>query len=604
MIDFNRNNLDLSSSPYLRQHADNPVYWQEWKPEVLDYARQEQKSILVSVGYATCHWCHVMAREAFSDSTVAQLLNDDFVAIKVDREQRPDIDQFMMSFLVNQSGSGGWPLNVFLTPDQKPFFALTYAPVQSRYGMPGFAELLEQVRAFSSCGDFPDWSPERLTPRHTDQSKLLQGLQIGYDPQYGGFGPQHKFPPHSTLLFMLHYYAENPDDKLESMVRKTLDEMALGGLHDHLQGGFYRYCTDRQWRIPHFEKMLYDQVMLLWTYSMAARVFASNRYRDIAKGIIKCLEESYQQDGLFLSAHDADTNHEEGGTYVWSYQDLKETLSSAEFKVVSQAYKIRPEGNFEGKYHLMREDWPCKVKDQAILKQAEQKLLAARRKRPQPFKDQKVVTAWNALAGVALIQAYRYLEDCNLMTDAWELYQNLMARHFEHGKLIRSSIVTDAGLRKNETEYLEDYAAVLLLVTFLEEEGYPVEEDRKALTERVLDYKSDKGWLSAKNHDFLEMPAETFDHPTPSPGALAELALTRARIFAGTIEFDDLDFHTPLQEDFWNVSILLRRGQFHLIHSPEPLAWQSVPINTIQKKDKVSLDCYGGVCKQLDQKLA
>ncbi|MBE0678302.1 MAG: thioredoxin domain-containing protein, partial [Bacteroidales bacterium] len=321
---WHRNNLDSSSSPYLRQHAGNPIWWQEWNSETLAHAAAENKPVLVSVGYATCHWCHVMAGEAFSDPETADYLNANFVSIKTDREQRPDIDQYMMNFIQAQTGSGGWPLNVFLTPGLKPVHALTYAPVRTSGNRYSFLHIAQAVIEFiEQRGDnIMSFSRSEQEAPLADAEQLTESLGEYFDSEFGGFGAGQKFPPHSTLLFMLYHMAVNDEAKaaektsveegaedltsedvtsgeyksngetgtVSQIVTTTLDTMMMRGLNDHLQGGIYRYCVDREWTIPHFEKMLYDQAMALWSYSLAYRVTAREHYRTMAEKIVKSLD--------------------------------------------------------------------------------------------------------------------------------------------------------------------------------------------------------------------------------------------------------------------------------------------------------------------------
>ena len=262
MINFNKNNLDQAASLYLQQHKDNPIHWQEWSTEVLEHAKKNQKIILVSVGYAACHWCHVMAQEAFSNKEIALFLNQHFVCIKVDREQRPDIDHYMMNFMQETQGQGGWPLNVFLTPDQKPFLAVTYVPITDGYGLPGFLDLLQHIqKSYQQQGPkIPTYHPHTHALELVEEQQLIEVIKNYFTGAGFGAGPQ--FPPHNTLLFLLSWYEQHKDREIKDILEKILDVMAQGGLHDHLQGGFYRYCIDESWTIPHFEKMLYDQAKI------------------------------------------------------------------------------------------------------------------------------------------------------------------------------------------------------------------------------------------------------------------------------------------------------------------------------------------------------
>ncbi len=279
---YRRNNLDRSASPYLRQHRDNPVWWQEWSADVLAAAAARKKPLFVSVGYSTCHWCHVMAGEAFSDPATAEFLNRHFICVKVDRETRPDIDQYLMRFLLAQSGSGGWPLNVFLTPDLRPVFALTYAPARAGAGMPPLAALAERVLDYLTP---PVADVRPFASRPGEARGGCRGQRAGRaagratTPCTAASARGQKFPPHSTLLFMLYRLCLGADPELAAACRLTLDAMRLGGLHDHLQGGIFRYCVDPEWTIPHFEKMLYDQAMALWCFALAEKVLGGGSVR-------------------------------------------------------------------------------------------------------------------------------------------------------------------------------------------------------------------------------------------------------------------------------------------------------------------------------------
>jgi len=478
MIDFDRNNLDKALSPYLQQHKDNPIYWQEWSKEVLSYAEKQKKILFVSVGYATCHWCHVMAAEAFSDLEVADYLNENFVPIKVDREQRPDIDNYLMSFLVKTQGQGGWPLNAFLQPDLKPILAVTYVPLIPNYGMMPFIDLLKFVKnAYDKAGYSPikDISPPNVKEEIEEQD-LIKSIKNNVDKTYGGFGHGMKFPPHNTLLFLLSYLEKTKDNDVKNVIEVTLHHMATKGLHDHLQGGFYRYCTDEDWTIPHFEKMLYDQAMLLWVYSIAYHILKKDEYKIIAEKIIKCLKETFEEDGMFYSAHDADTDHHEGLTYLWTDKELKEILGN-DFNRFTEIYEISEYGNFEGKNHLIK-------KKNEYLKEIENKLLDIRKKRKQPFTDKKIITSWNALTGIGLLMASRYLENNEVKLKAKELFGRLLKKHYLNGKLYHSSLGKDVQLN----EFIEDYASVLLFATLLYQEDFEGKEIIEELFKKLKEF--------------------------------------------------------------------------------------------------------------------
>ncbi len=601
MVD--RNTLDQAASPYLRQHRDNPVWWQEWSEETLELARSTGRPLFVSVGYATCHWCHVMASEAFSDSTVAAALNRDFVCIKVDREERPDIDHFLMQFLLATRGHGGWPLNVFLTPELKPMLALTYMPVEPRSGMPGFVEILEQVIEFYTSrrhdlAEFDLWSavstPESLpAPGDTDAFiHRIDNLVRRGDHEWGGFGLDAKFPPHSSLLYLLFGVAAYHHEGAARFLRHTLDIIARRGLHDHLQGGFFRYCVDRSWTIPHFEKMLYDQAMLLWVYAQAARLFHSDQYLQVAQGVVAALEETFRlPSGAYASGHDADTEHHEGATYVWSEEELTTVIGDSGLSV----FEIHPQGNFEGRHHLvMSADPPLST----VAEDVRVQLLTARNQRVQPERDDKVITSWNALTGIALIEAWRATGDRGLLTRARELDAALQAcNQRADGRWIRSSL----GSRRSTHEFLEDYAAIVLFQTYLiEDADTPADRDRLQqemghAQERMERFQKDRGWAASDGPDLPSVPADDVDSPTPSPVALTEMARQRSALLSGTV-IPPTPLRPEMQSDFSNLAAAVATGEWYFIEKPAPPDWDSLPIHTVFLRADTTSWCFRGIC--------
>lgn len=588
-MDFNRNNLDLSTSPYLRQHSANPVHWQEWSDDFLQYASEQNKPILVSIGYSTCHWCHVMAAEAFSDPEIAAFLNEHFVSIKVDREQRPDIDQYMMDFLVNKVGHGGWPLNVFLTPDRRPFFGVTYAPVEPIHGMPAFMEILKSLLDFhqNHADSVTDYTPGLPNPLSVPEDELLKIVHSMFDGPNGGYGIGQKFPQVSTLLFNLHWFDYSKNPIARDLAEIHLDAMMRRGLHDHLQGGFFRYCTDRAWTIPHFEKMLYDQALLLWAYSAGYKALGKSEYKAVADKIIQCLDETFEDDGLYYSAHDADTDYVEGSTYIWSRDEIKELLDKEEFDEFKVVYDITDSGNFEGKNHLI------KIKDR-FLPGIERKLLDTRNKRPQPFTDRKILTGWNALTGIALLMAWRYTGNRDALDKSIRTFDRLIDTHYRDGSLFHASLNGAV----QEDEFLEDHASMLLYATFLHEETGEYFEIMEDLYSGMMNFLDDV-WYEARNIDFRPVAARGYDQPTPSSIALAELADLRMRILLGR-EYSQMDYKSPGSNDFANVAALVANGKFHLIHVPANPGWDRLPLNTVHVKSDHIQDCHEMLCKKYD----
>ena len=586
---YQRNNLERSSSPYLVQHAGNPVWWQEWTGDVVKYAVEVNKPLFVSVGYATCHWCHVMANEAFSDEETAAYLNDTYICIKVDREQRPDIDQFMMDFINRQNGTGGWPLNVFLTPELHPVYALTYAPGRNTPGMHSFISIAQKVYEFyeKNIDKIPEFTGIENRPPVIGENSLVRLLSDYYDPENGGFGSSHKFPPHSTLLFLLYQMSIDESPSIRTICTKTLDTMLLRGLNDHLQGGIFRYCVDTEWTIPHFEKMLYDQAMALWVFSLAFRMTGREGYRRMSEKILECLQESFETDGMYISAHDADTDHHEGLTYLWSYDQLREVLSPEEFSAFSDSYHITSHGNFEGSNHLVRTN-------EKPLEEIEEKLLRIRRTRKQPSRDDKILCGTNALTAVSMIQAARYLDNPSLEGKASKLVRNIKTR-FWKGRSLGHSIYS--GILQ-EQPFLFDAAALLTAVTLLYEEDSGWSAFMDDLADYVRSFREGEKWIESRTIDFPPVYASWFDHPVPSSVSLARFGLARYEVLKGR-DLPAMEYRQPFQSDFSNLNAMIHNGLFHIFTSNDFLEWSKLPVNSIQLRGKHEQDCYMGVCSPL-----
>ena len=617
MNNFKKNNLDKSSSPYLQQHKDNPIHWQKWNKETLEYAKKENKLIFVSIGYSTCHWCHVMASEAFSDQDTANYLNSNFVAIKVDREQRPDIDSYFMDFANQTTGRGGWPLNVVLSPEAKPFFAGTYFPHVEKNGIKPLIYILQEVKKWYAENS-EKITAYTITNTHTkseniDDLQITKKISAAFDKEFGGFGIQTKFPPHNTLLMLLNFYQETKSDFAKEMILKTLDAMSNNGLQDHLQGGFYRYCVDREWQIPHFEKMLYDQAMLLWVYADAYRLFNREQDKIIISKIIKGLGTFSDGNGLFYSAHDADTNHEEGATYLWANEELKQNLSEDEYIIFSKTYDISTKGNFEGKNHLVKKylnNLKKSDKQESIeLFRIEEKLLTVRKKKMQPFIDKKILTSWNALVGIGSLLAYRCTGEEDYITISNEIFDQIIEKHYTNGILAHSSL--DAELQTQE--FLEDYASMLLIATYLYEEnnfnGKRVNKYKKYIQVflKGLDKFKEPGgqselwYANITQPDFKQVHASAFDHPTPSAKSLTEMAIFRSHIILGK-ETKELEYNQFLENDFHNLVAYYTKGNFHELHAPEKIDFKNLPINSLVKKGEKFQDCTNFSCNEYNNK--
>jgi len=483
---FNR--LIFARSPYLLQHAENPVAWYQWGPEAFEAARKENRPILLSIGYATCHWCHVMAHESFEDRDVATVLNRHFICIKVDREERPDIDDFYMTVSQTMNGNGGWPLNIFITPDKRPFMAVTYLPKRNRGTMCGLMELLENIATIwqekpemieNNCKAIM----EALSTEHQSttepvspdllvlETKALQQLQRIYDRHHGGFGRAPKFPMPIYLSWLIGqnrlHSPENPDNAVVSplqMALHTIRKMRAGGIWDQLAGGLHRYSVDQIWLAPHFEKMLYDQAMLSWVALEAFQASRDTLFIDLAAEIISFVEQELQSpEGAFCSALDADSEGAEGKFYVWSMPEIQECLG-ADAELFCHYYDISTEGNFEGQTILAEPqglDEFCQGEGVDVAATAEQlrrcrsKLLTRRAGRIRPLRDDKIITSWNGLMIAALAKAGILSGRPEYLTSAARaaafIFDNLRR---PDGRLLRSYL----NGASNTPAFLEDYA--------------------------------------------------------------------------------------------------------------------------------------------------
>src|SRR4051794_5415740 len=453
-----RNRLADETSPYLLQHAGNPVDWRPWGEEAFDLARRLDRPVLLSIGYSACHWCHVMERESFEDETTAQLMNDHFVSIKVDREERPDVDGLYMSAVVAQTGQGGWPMTVFLLPDGRPFYGGTYFPPEARGGLPAFRQVLEGIHEayrdrrelvehqaaemaaslqegrLGRRGGVDPRAPERAgSPRggplgrppagfRLTEATLLDALLTlrgQHDERKGGFGRAPKSPPHSVLTFLLRMHRRSGSEEALGMALSTLAKMADGGIHDQLGGGFHRYAVDAIWLVPHFEQMLYDNALLARAYLAAWQVTGEEQWREVAEGILDYLLRELALDhGGFASAQDADTDGVEGATFTWTPQQLRAVLSEEDAELAAHTWGVTAEGNFEGATVLSLVTAPEDDEGRARLARIRAQLLEARASRPQPARDDKALASWNGMALAALAEGARLCRRADLLAAA------------------------------------------------------------------------------------------------------------------------------------------------------------------------------------------
>ncbi|WP_251094694.1 thioredoxin domain-containing protein [Streptomyces sp. Caat 7-52] len=473
------NRLAHETSPYLLQHADNPVDWWPWSTEAFDEARRADKPLLLSVGYSSCHWCHVMAHESFEDQDTADYLNEHFVSVKVDREERPDVDAVYMEAVQAATGQGGWPMTVFLTPDAEPFYFGTYFPPAPRHGMPSFRQILEGVRqAWSTRRDevgevagkiVRDLAQREIVrqaaeaPGEQEPAQALLGLTREYDPQRGGFGGAPKFPPSMVLEFLLRHHARTGAEGALQMAQDTCERMARGGLYDQLGGGFARYSVDRDWVVPHFEKMLYDNALLCRVYAHLWRATGSDLARRVALETADFMvRELRTAEGGFASALDADSDdgtgrHVEGAYYVWTPEQLREVLGD-DAELAVQYFGVTDEGTFEHGRSVLQLPQTEGVFDAEKVASVKSRLLAKRAERPAPGRDDKVVAAWNGLAVAALAETGAYFGRPDLTEAALGAADLLVRVHLdEHARLARTS--KDGRVGPN-AGVLEDYADV------------------------------------------------------------------------------------------------------------------------------------------------
>ncbi|MBX9791742.1 MAG: thioredoxin domain-containing protein [Pirellulales bacterium] len=556
------NRLAGESSPYLLQHKDNPVDWYPWGAEALERAKREGKPIFLSIGYSACHWCHVMEHESFENATIAKQINDEFVPIKVDREERPDLDQIYMNAVQMMTGRGGWPMSMFLTPDLQPFFGGTYWPPTSKHGMPGFdrvlaavadawrtrrKEIVEQAgqlteqlrdigRAEGAVGDVPDDLVERAAAE----------LERTFDAVHGGFGQAPKFPHPMDLRVLLRAWRRLPKGDarratLLNVVTHTLDRMAAGGIYDHLGGGFHRYSVDERWLVPHFEKMLYDNALLVPTYLEAFQATGRDDYATIARETLDyLLREMNDPAGGFYSTQDADSEGEEGKFYVWTPAELETVLGPARAKAVATFYDVSAAGNFEGHNILNRTrsfDDCAKLLGRepgelaTEIDESRKLLLAARLKRVPPGLDDKVLTGWNALAIEAFAQAGAILAEPRYIEAARRAADFLLTKlRGDNGRLLHT---WRAG-RARFDAYLDDYAALAAALVTLYETTFDERwiDEAVMLVETMLDEFADVEaggfFYTADNHETLiARTKDAQDSSVPSGNALAATALVR-----------------------------------------------------------------------------
>ena len=542
------NRLANQTSPYLQQHAANPVDWYPWGPEALERARREDKPILLSVGYSACHWCHVMAHESFEDPAVAAVMNRLFVNVKVDREERPDLDQIYQSaHQMLAQRPGGWPLTMFLSPDGTPFFGGTYFPKAARFGLPGFPDLCERIAAIwrDKQPDIASQNSEvqkalaRTLPRRPSRRPelsrdllraVLDNLRASFDPRFGGFGAAPKFP-HPTDLELCLRKGET------DIAHTTLKRMCEGGIYDQLGGGFSRYSVDAQWMIPHFEKMLYDNGPLLSLLADAWLVTSERLYARCAEETAGwIMREMQSPEGGYYSSLDADSEHEEGKFYVWSRDEAQSALTGEEYAVLSPHFGLDQPPNFENRHWHLHVARPVDPGKEGILEKAKQKLFAARAKRVRPGRDEKVLVSWNALAIRGMAHAGRVFGREPWIASARRALDFIRSRMWRDGRLLATSKDGHAHL----AAYLDDYAYLMAALIELLQSEFSLrdlefaEQLAEVLLAQFEDAEGGGFFFTARDHEALiHRPKPGYDNATPSGNAVAAWGLGRLAALTG-----------------------------------------------------------------------
>jgi len=562
----NTNRLAQETSPYLLQHAHNPVDWYPWGAEAFERSRRENKPILLSIGYSACHWCHVMERESFEDENIARVMNENFINIKVDREERPDLDQIYMTSVQMMTGQGGWPMTVFLTPEGVPFYGGTYFPPEERYNMPSFHRVLTGVAdAYKNRPDDVSQTAQTMlaelqksSASHESSEPLTRELldhAFGsiartYDPEHGGFGRAPKFPAPMSLDFLLRYFKRSGSQEALKIVEHTCQKMAAGGIYDQLGGGFHRYSTDSIWLVPHFEKMLYDNAQMARLYLHLYQVTHNEIYERVARETLDyVLREMTDERGGFYATQDADSEGHEGKFFVWSSNEIDELLPPAEASAVKHFYGVTSAGNFEGQNILnvaqrinetAREIQADVQKTARLLQNGKQKLFDAREKRIKPGRDEKIITAWNGLMIAAFAEAGAILGDERYSEAAKKAAGFMLDKLRVDGRLLRT--YKDERARFNA--YLEDYSFLAeALLTLFETAGGSrwLDECLQIVATMIEEFwDNEKGGFHFTGNSHEKLIARTkdyFDNATPSGNSVAVDVLLRLSAITGNKDF-------------------------------------------------------------------
>jgi len=557
------NSLIHETSPYLLQHAHNPVDWYPWGEEALSRARKEDKPILLSIGYSSCHWCHVMEEESFENEAIAQIMNERFINIKVDREERPDLDELYMNAVQVMAGGGGWPMTVFLTPDLVPFHAGTYFPPEDRGGMPGFQKILVVVSDYyrrnrgevnkieaqvkQALHQIAELIPSQESMDTKILSKAFETFRSQFDSAHGGFGRAPKFPSSMTLSFLLRDWKRTGSKEALEMVEVSLEKMANGGIYDHLGGGFHRYSVDEGWLLPHFEKMLYDNALLSRTYFEAYQATRKEGYLRVAEEILDyVLREMKSSEGGFYSTQDADSEGEEGKFYVWTRDQIKEVLGKEKGTPFCAYYGVTPQGNFEGGSSVLHiastlekvsELYGINIQDlKEVLEDGRKRLFAEREKRVRPGRDEKILTSWNGLMLSSFVDGFKVTGNEKYLNGAKESARFILREMRKDGHLMR--VFKDG--RCHNKGYSEDYAFLIQALIDLYEATFEIEWLKEAddLHRRMIDQFWDEkngGFFFAgkENESLIARSKSPYDNATPSSNSVAVFNLVRLGYLTG-----------------------------------------------------------------------
>ncbi len=563
------NRLAQESSPYLRQHANNPVDWYPWGPEALARARDEDKPLLVSIGYSACHWCHVMEHESFEDESTAAIMNERFVNIKVDREERPDLDQIYMTAVQGMTGQGGWPMNVFLTPQGQPFYGGTYFPPDDRGNMPAFKRVLlsvsdayreQRAQVGEQAARVTSFIEQQTLARGPETAldktlldDALEALRGRFDQKEGGFGGAPKFPQAMALDFLLRSYHRTGDESALQMAEQSLQRMALGGIYDQIGGGFHRYTVDGHWLVPHFEKMLYDNALLTRDYVHAFQVTSASLYRRIVEETLDWVRREMQDaNGGFYSTLDADSEGEEGKFYVWKADELDQAVGEEHAPILRAYFGVTNGGNFEGKNILTAPQNAEQVAESqgiaveqlaAIVALGTAKLFEARSHRVRPGRDEKIIAAWNGLMLRSVAEAARVLGRTDDLKAAERNAEFLLSEMWRGGHMLRIHKDGESKI----SGYLEDYAAVADGLLALYETTHATRwfTAAREIADRMIElfWDAETGAFFDTANDAEQLvarPRELWDNATPSGTSLANNVLLRLWAFTGNPEYERL----------------------------------------------------------------